>query len=482
MDLVPKIAFPQLIVVQPIDKLDYLSYIRGRGGDTDGYLRFSEGRVDSPFAKFEVEFFNNDLVHIRSCQNNKYWERTQNLSLTGSTSSQYWITATADKKEEDQSKESCTLFKIVFVNVNSEEKRVRFMHVQSGCYLRLWKWNNQTYTRCVLANHKDYDSQSADVFTIIDWSSLLILPRYVAFKGDIGRYLCLRSDGKHPFLQFDTDDIGDPTVACEILPTDDGTIRIKQMSNKNYWRRSPNWIWADTIYTSGDHKDALFRPVKVDDQTIGLINLGNKNFCKRLTTDGKTNCLNAGVSTLTRDAQLRVAEAVLTREIYGVRYDFDSARVYNETVLSLDQRTSTNHTQQSSTLDVTLSYSDTKTSSWNTMFSLKLRVTSTMEFKLPLIFEGKIEMSGEFQSGVEWGKTTVMTTLVEAVHKITVPPRTEATVTVFATKGMCDVPFTYLQRDTLLDGRTVISEVQGGIFTGSNYYNINFVTRENKLV
>ncbi|KAK8585514.1 hypothetical protein V6N13_050493 [Hibiscus sabdariffa] len=388
MELAPKIAFPQLIVVQPIDKLDYLSYIRGGGRDTDGYLRFSEGRVDNPFAKFEVEFFNNDLVHVRSCQNNKYWERTKNLSLTGSTSTQYWITATADKKEEDQSKESCTLFKIVFVNVNSEEKRVRFMHVQSGCYLRLWKWNNQTYTRCVLANHKDYDSQSADVFTIIDWSSLLILPRYVAFKGDIGR----------------------------------------------------------------------------------------------LTTDGKTNCLNAGVSTLTRDAQLRVAEAVLTREIYGVLYDFENARVYNETVLSLDERTSTNHTQQSSTLDVTLSYSDTKTSSWNTMFSLKLGVTSTMEFKLPLIFEGKIEMSGEFQSEVEWGKTTVMTTLVEAVHEITVPPRTEATVTVFATKGMCDVPFTYLQRDTLLDGRTVISEVQGGIFTGSNYYNIDFVIRENKLV
>ncbi|XP_038991815.1 uncharacterized protein LOC120115123 [Hibiscus syriacus] len=476
MELGPKIAFPQYMVVRSFDNLNYMSYIRDRK-DTDGYLRFFEDGVQNPYAKFEVEFSTNDMVHVRSCQNNKYWERTKNLSLTGSTSSQYWITATAEKKEADQSKESCTLFKVIFVN--AAQNTVRFTHVQSGCYLCLWKWSNQTYTRSVLANYKTYDGQGADIFKIIDWSSLVILPRYLALKGDNGLYLGLRSIEGHPYLQFITVDIGDPTVACEVLEIGDGTIQIRQISNNNYWRRSPNWIWADTRSLNND---TLFRPVKVTDQIIGLINLGNNYFCKRLTTEGKTNCLNAAVSSVTKEAQLTVEEAVATREIYGVRYDLNNARVYDEAILNLDENSSRNLSPGTfSTLEVPLSYTDTRTSSWKTNISLKLGVKSTMEFKLPLIFEGKIELSGEFQSGVEWGNTTTVTTVVQAVHKVTVPPMTEATVTVLGTKGKCDVPFTYLQRDTLFDGTTVLSEVKGGVFTGSNYYSISFVTRNKKL-
>ncbi|KAK8548388.1 hypothetical protein V6N13_054802 [Hibiscus sabdariffa] len=480
MELAPRIIFPRFIVVRPIDKLDYLSYIRV-GGDTDGYLRFLEARVENPYAKFEVEYFTTDTVHIRSCENNKYWERTKNLSITGDPDSQYWITATTAKKEEDKSKESCTLFKVIFVK--AAENTVRIQHVQSGCYLCLWRMDNPTYNRCVLANNKVYDDNQFDIFSIIDWASLLVLPRYVAFKGDNEKYLCLRYlDGGYSYLQFATKDIGDPTVACEVFATDDGSIRIKQLSNGKFWRRSPNWIWADSDDTSIDNKDTLFRPIKVNDQTIGLVNLGNNYFCKRLSYEGKDNCLNAAVPSVTQEAQLTVAEAVLTREIYGVRYDIDNARVYDETILSLDERSSTNHTEKPSTLDVTLSYTDSKTRSWKNMFSLKLGVKSTMEFQLPLIFEGKLELSAEFQSGVEWGETTTVTTLVEAVHKVTVPPMTEVTITVLSTYGKCDVPFTFLQRDTLFNGATVISEVQGGTFTGSNYYNIDFVTRETKLV
>ncbi|KAK8585511.1 hypothetical protein V6N13_050490 [Hibiscus sabdariffa] len=481
MELSPKIALQPFIAFQPNDNLNYLSYIRGGGGAADGYLRFSEARVDSPHAKFEVEFSNNDLVHIRSCQNNKYWERTQNISITGDISTQYWITATAEKKEEDQTKESCTLFKVSILTNMDEKKTVRIMHVQSGCYLRLWKLSSTTYNRCVLANHKVSDGLKTDVFTTIDWMSVLVLPRYVAFKGDIGKYLALRSNESYPYLQFATEDIGDPTVACEVFANNDGPVRIKQISNQNYWRRSPDWIWADSKDTTSNNKDTLFRPIKVNDQTIGLINLGNGNYCKRLTADGKTDCLNAAISSATKDTQLTVAEAVLTREIYGVRYDLDNARVYNEQILSLDKKTSRNPASEASTLEVLISYTETRTRSWNNMFSLKSGVKSTMEFKLPLIFEGKIELSSELQTGVEWGKENTFKTHIEAVHKITVRPMTEATVSVFATKGECDVPFTYLQRDTLFDGSTVISEVQGGTFTGSNYYNINFVTTEKKI-
>ncbi|KAK8477941.1 hypothetical protein V6N11_059501 [Hibiscus sabdariffa] len=180
-------------------------------------------------------------------------------------------------------------------------------------------------------------------------------------------------------------------------------------------------------------------------------------------------------------AQLTVEETVLTREIYGVKYNLDYSRVYNESVLIVASNSASNFTQESSTLDVKLSYTETKTSTWNNMFSLKLGLKDSLSFSLPLIFEGKVQISGEVQSGVEWGKTKTSTTVVEVVHKVVVPAMTKVTVNLVATEGTCDVPFTYMQRDTLYDGKIVISEIEGGTFTGSNYYNIDFVTTEEKV-
>ncbi|KAK8575097.1 hypothetical protein V6N13_033680 [Hibiscus sabdariffa] len=115
------------------------------------------------------------------------------------------------------------------------------------------------------------------------------------------------------------------------------------------------------------------------------------------------------------------------------------------------------------------------------MFSLKLGMKATMDFSLPFIFEGKIEVSGEIQTGVEWREIKTSTTVVEVVHKVAVPAMTKVTVNLVTTKGTCDVPFTYMQRDTLYDGRIHTSEIEGDTYTGSNYYNINFVTKEEKL-
>ncbi|KAK8675616.1 hypothetical protein V6N13_033681 [Hibiscus sabdariffa] len=115
---------PEISYLNP--KGSYLSYARG-DGKTDAFIQFLETNAQSPYAKFEVEFATaRGLFHIRSCQNNKYWERNRNPS------EKYWITASANM-EEDQSKESCTLFK--FISVDPMVNTVRIVHVQSGNYL-----------------------------------------------------------------------------------------------------------------------------------------------------------------------------------------------------------------------------------------------------------------------------------------------------------------------------------------------------------
>ncbi|KAK8548382.1 hypothetical protein V6N12_061296 [Hibiscus sabdariffa] len=377
------LKMPKFIALGFDPKGYYLSFVRD-GGKMDGCIKFSETKVETPYTKFEVEVAGaNGLFHIRSWQNNNYLERNKHTQ-------EYWITATAKKKEEDESKESCTLFKFISVDPAMNTK-------------------------------------------------------HVAFKGDNNRYL---------------------TVRYYLLNTPYPALQA---------------VDANSDETSSNNKDTLFRPVKVDNKTIALINLGNNYFCERRSYDYFYDGLNAAVPSITKGAQLTVEEPVLTREIYGVRYNLDYSRVYDESVLIVARNSASNFTQESSTLDVKLSYTETKTSTWNNMFSLKLGVKDSLSFSIPLIMEGKIEISGEVQSGVEWGETKTSITVMEVVHKVMVPAMTKVTVNLVATKGTCDVPFTYMQRDTLYDGKIVISEIEGATFTGSNYYNIDFVTKEEKL-
>ncbi|KAK8364854.1 hypothetical protein V6Z11_A02G011600 [Gossypium hirsutum] len=319
------------------------------------------------------------------------------------------------------------------------------------------------------------------MFTIIDWETLVFLPRHVAFKGNNGQYLCLRQIEGHPYLQFSSGDIGDAGVTMEVFMNNDGSIRIKPAGSNKFWRRSPNWIWADSDDTTSNNKDTLFRPFKVNDQTIALRNMGNNNYCKSLSKEGKTNCLNADVSSITKEVQLLVEVPVLERKIYNIKYDLDNCRIYDESKLVIAMNSASNYTRKSESLDLKLSYTDTHTRTWKANVSLKVGTKATMKFGLPKIFEGSIELSGEIQTGFEWQDTKTVTSVMDVVHKVVVPPMTKVTVNLTAINATCDVPFTYMQKDTLYNGNVVISEVQGGTYTGSNYYSLNFQTKEESL-
>ncbi|KAK8548268.1 hypothetical protein V6N12_061185 [Hibiscus sabdariffa] len=445
-------AAPRFIVLKYDVNNEYLGFIRDKG-ESYGYLKCSETQILSPYAKFEVEMAKSPgtdgLVHIRSCQNNKYW-------VAGSNSG---IAATAKTPDEDQSKESCTLFKLI--SVDDATSKVRIRHVQSKRYLRIidgtWRLS---------AESEDFDDSFHDMLMIIDWESPVILPKYVAFKGADDQYLRLGDIDGLPCLQFASDDIGDSGVAMEIFMNKDGNIRIKSASSNKFWRHSSDSVLVDSDYTSSvNNMDTLFRPVKVNDNTIALLNLGNNKFCKR---NSKTSSVSAEVSSITKDVQLRVEEPVLGRKIYGMKYDLDNARIYDETVLVVARNSASNYTNQAETFDVKLSYTDTMTGSWMWQASLKLGAKVTMDFGIPLIFEGKVEFSGEVEGGSVWGETTKKSTVVEVVHQVKVPPMTKVTIDLVAKRGKCDVPFTFLQKDCLYNGNGLVYEVQGSTYRVSN--------------
>ncbi|KAI9114103.1 hypothetical protein K1719_014753 [Acacia pycnantha] len=464
-------SLPRFVVLKSNYNKKYLRYIH-EDVKVHGFLQFSGEEVMSPDVKFEVEMAKsgNGLVHIRCCYNNKYWVRE--------TQNSWWIVAGADKPEEDQSKSSCTLFKPIYIDVDA--KTIRFWHVQLKHYACLWR-AAAPFTSCFYAGSEDPDQDSCDVYTLIDWESLLIMPKYVAFKGDNGQYLSAHSMEEHQYLQFASNDVGDPTVGNEIFTTSDGSIRIKSDYFGKFWRRSLNWILADSDDTTNNNSNTLFWPIKVDNNVIALRNFGNNNFCKRLIAEGKTDCLNAGVSTISKEARIEVEELVISRKIYNVNFRLMDARIYNQRVLTMATGFAINWTQEPNNAEVKLFHTETKSSTWNNSVSLKLGVKACFQTGVPYIVEGKIEISNEFGGVYQWGETKTSSTVVETVCKVTVPPMTKVTVSLLATMGSCNVPFSYTQCDTLTNGQQVTYDMDDGFYTGTNSFNLKLETKQEKL-
>ncbi|KAG5547073.1 hypothetical protein RHGRI_012938 [Rhododendron griersonianum] len=520
------LALPRFSVIQSITLgKKYLRYIH-EDGDLHGFLQFSGEEIVSPFAKFEIERAktarNTGFVHIRCCYNNKYWVARGPFIVAG-----------ADEPNEDQSQWSCTLFEPIPVygegrstgSTNSTTVHVRFRHVQRGdYYLRSLMTRDHDHARPseqqststgfigvlvhflnLLMNQYDsclcsqsdlsddqrdqrsltHTTQSTsprlDVFGIIDWESLLILPKHIALKGDNGQYLSARWIEGHQYLRFASNDNGDPTVGNEVFITKEGNVRIKNNHFGKFWRRSPNWIWADSNDTTTNNSDTLFSPVKVGDNVVALRNLGNNNFCKRLTTEGKRSCLNAAVTTISREARLVVEELVISRNIDNLKFRLLDARIYNQNIITMVTKTATNNTPVSNTSTLKLLRKETRSTTWNGSVSLKLGVKTSIRTGIPLIVKGRVEVSAEFIGKYQWGKTVSTENTVETEYTITVPPMSKVTVSLLATQGSCDVPFSYSQRDTLMDGKQVIYNFDDGVYTGINSFNFFYETKQEKL-
>lgn len=308
------------------------------------------------------------------------------------------------------------------------------------------------------------------------------LPRYLAFKGDNGKYLAARVVQRYNYLEFSSSDIGDPNIVHTIVTNGDGTIRIKSNHFGKFWRRSPNWIWADSDDTTCQNRDTLFKVIKLGNNSIALQNLGNNYFCKRLTTEGKTSCLNAGVRSITTEAKLQLEEPVLSREIYDVDFDLSKSRVYGKKVRCMAIATAVNGCNSSNTARLTLSYTETETRAWNSSVTWKLGIKTTIDTGVPLIVDGKVEIQTEYSQSYSWG-SSIQTTATQAIaYEVTVPPKTKVTVSVIATQGTCNVPFSYKQTDLLTSGVEETYHLKDGVYTGINCYDVKYETKEENII
>lgn len=145
---------PVIIGLKSAYNNKYLRY-RYEEGEAHGLLQFAADSITDPYAQFQVQYSKtyDGLVHLKCSFNNKYmvrWSPGHN-----------WITASANKIDEDRNSWSCTLFRPYYIG---DTHKIRMVHVQLGHYACLWRVNDP-FDFCLHAGSKEIDKDLCDVFT-----------------------------------------------------------------------------------------------------------------------------------------------------------------------------------------------------------------------------------------------------------------------------------------------------------------------------
>ncbi|XP_047958971.1 uncharacterized protein LOC125204364 isoform X2 [Salvia hispanica] len=430
------------------------------GGRT---VTLGEQSAFSTLVKIEVEraTSNANQVHLRFSNSNRYWSKSANSNV---------IVAELKQPVEDTTDPSCTLFQAV--RPGQEADVFNLTHVQTGQRLYL---NSANWGLVV-------QSWGQDNLRFVDWSTLVKLPAHVAFKGDNDSFLRGVSQDGYNYLQFSSVDPNELASGHRVSFIPDGHVRITSDHwGGQFWRRSPNWIWADANQSSIDNPDTHFWLIRIDGDTIAFRNAGNGNFCSRRTTEGKTSMLNAAFSTIVNEARLVVQELVSRRHITNVRYRMEDARIFGEMPYLGGTSMLTNTTDEESDMAVEVTYQDEKSYTFSRSMSITAGVSTTFQTGVPFIVEGKITASFEINTTLQWDTATTTTTSLTASGSVPVPARSIATIEYVGTRGTCDIPYSYTQQDwSSTSGLPAYTEQVDGTYRGVSCYNFNFVVRSTR--
>uniref|UniRef100_A0A0A0KA25 Agglutinin domain-containing protein n=1 Tax=Cucumis sativus TaxID=3659 RepID=A0A0A0KA25_CUCSA len=418
-----KKVIPKNLFLKSIRNGKYLRYI-SKGENADGLLQYSSKNMVGPYSKFVLHGSKTKpgFFHIRCCYNNKFWVRLSEDSN--------YIAAKANEEEDDTSKWSCTLFEpIIFAPDRTELYYIR--HVQLNTFLFMAEGDPSPYNDCLVAREEDMRTTDKDLVlsVVTDWDSIFVLPKYIAFKSNNDRYL----EPYRKYLKFSASSVEDPVIVFEIIPMQDGYVRIKHVSSGKYWILDPNWICCESIDINRDDPNTLFLPVKVDNNI---------------------------------------------RSVEDVEYRVKDARVYGKKIHSVSKGVAINNTKVDDKVSMKFSYERVVERTWSSSMSSTFGIATRFNAMIPGVGRMKFELSMEASSASARQETEKEKSMVETEETITIPAMSKVKFSAVVTHAYCDVPFSYTRRDTLKDGRQVTHRFEDGLFTGVTTYDYKFETEK----
>lgn len=151
----------------------------------------------------------------------------------------------------------------------------------------------------------------------------------------------------------------------------------------------------------------------------------------------------------------------------SITYDLDNATMSAPEPMDLYTQTVSNSTNTTQASTITGTKGVSETVGWANAFGVKVGVKTTLTTGVPLVVEGKLEISAEVTDTFTWNESTTTTTTVAFSAPVSVPPGETYQVTIIATNANYSVPYTLTGVYTLTSGIQVPGVMQG-VYTGSN--------------
>jgi hypothetical protein len=164
-------------------------------------------------------------------------------------------------------------------------------------------------------------------------------------------------------------------------------------------------------------------------------------------------------------------DPVANFEINHIEYDVANAQTLQSGPAELFRQTVTNHTTSPQTSTISGSQAVTETSGWSDSLGISVGVKTTFECGVPLVAEGKVEVSATASNTYTWNGSESRSKTWSWSTPVTVPPGGVSSVIVGAMMSTMAVPYTLSGTVVFTSGVQMPGHVKG-LYTGTNSHDL----------
>lgn len=196
--------------------------------------------------------------------------------------------------------------------------------------------------------------------------------------------------------------------------------------------------------------------------SYGLIMQDDGNLCVYSDSPSNSNCVwNASVTDPITDVV----------NITNLVYQLDKAKVIPGDPDVIYNHPSTNSTSVAQTQTLSGSTAVNDTEGWSDTLGLKIGVKTSFEVGIPVIAEGKVEVSAEVSNAYTWNGSITTSNTWSWSANVVVPPQTTVLVNVAVAESTITVPYTITGTVLYTSGAKLTTSLPG-TYTGLNAHDI----------
>jgi len=256
-------------------------------------------------------------------------------------------------------------------------------------------------------------------------------------------------------------------------------IRVNEFLSVNDYIQSPNRVFFAIM--QGDGNFCVYRGTGPDDNhgyLWGTQATGPGGQFFAVMQDDGNFCVYRGTNTGDNRGYLwgtQAIDPVEDYEISSIVYEVGKAKVLRSSPADLYSQHVINNLPNAQTSTISGSTSVSHTSAWSDSLAVKVGVKTSFKCGVPLLAEGKVDVSLEVSNTYTWSGSETRTITWSFSTPVTVLPGMEGVVLASATISTIAVPYTLTGTFIFRSGKRMPGQIKG-LYTGTNSHDfkVNF--------